>query len=68
LYTPNLCTPRSKKVLNTVRITPTHTGILNNMLNAKAVPNTAPKNSMLSECKTQQRKERNNTSNTILVY
>jgi hypothetical protein len=51
-----------------VRITPTHTGILNNMLNAKAVPNTAPKNSMLSECKTQQRKERNNTSNTILVY
>jgi hypothetical protein len=55
-------------VLNTVRITPTHTGILNNMLNAKAVPNTALKNSMLSKCKTQQRKEINTVIKVILVH
>jgi hypothetical protein len=38
--TPNLCTPRSKRVLNTVTIAPAQTGILRSMLNAKAVPNT----------------------------
>jgi hypothetical protein len=56
--TPNLCTPRSRRVLNTVRITPAHTGILRSMLNAKAVPNTDNKTMCLQ---TERERERENT-------
>jgi hypothetical protein len=55
--TPNLCTPRSKRVLKTVRITPAHTGILNNMLNAKAVPNTVVKTICYSNAKHRNEKK-----------
>lgn len=63
LHTPNLCTPRNTRLLNTVRITPVHTGILSNILKANAVPNTAPAKqyvgTMALKCK-RSRKKRSN--------
>jgi len=38
LITPNLCTPRSKRVLRPVNRTPAHTGMWKSMFSAKAVP------------------------------
>ena len=43
LNTPYLCRPRSRRVLEPVMRTPTHTGMWNKRLKAKAVPITATK-------------------------
>ena len=65
LCTPNLCTPRSKRVLNTVRITPAHTGILSSILNAKAVPNTALAKQYVTEMQTEHIQEE---ETKLIVY
>jgi hypothetical protein len=53
-------------VLNTVRITPAHTGILSSILNAKAVPNTALAKQYVTEMQTEHIQKEEETK--LIVY